>query len=430
MPISSSKPFGSTFNDLIVSWLQNPTDYFSDKINQNKPVMRTKWEGPFIYEPPNGDLKKDWFVWFKYEHPVTGKYERFRFNKGFNKYKTKTERREHGILFRNVIDKLLSNGFSPYGEYNPLDNLLNKQKTVVTCIDKYLVEVKPYLRPKSYDKYSFQLKVFKKWLIENNLSHLLINDVRKATVLEFLTETREKRKWGGKTYNHYLVDITTFFNYFHKNYDDYVDKVPTLHLKKAISDKPGNTAFSDWQFKKLKDMMLENGDTFLYTCCSFIYYGALRSVSEVNKIKIGDFNFNQKTLKVLSGTAKNRQTEFIPIYPDFLDLLYELGIHEMSPDNYVFAREGKRAYIGGPTRIGDDYIRRAFQPYKLALKLGKRDGPYCYKHTRAIHLGEDGEDLYKIMRLFRHKDLATTMIYLRDLGINTSGAEFKKGRKF
>lgn len=258
----------------------------------------------------------------------------------------------------------------------------------------------------------------------------MLNDARKATVLDFLNYYKVKRSWSGKTYNHYLTDITTFFNYFHKNYDEYIDKVPSTHLKRAPMEKPGNTAFNDWQFKKLKDMMLENGDHLLYNFCSFIYYAALRSVSEANKIKAGDFNFKTKTLRVLSGTAKNRKTEFIPLYPDFLELLYELKIDEMHPDHYVFARDRNGAFIGGLTRVGDDYFRRIFKPYKIALTLGRRDGPYCYKHTRAIHLGEDGEDLYKIMRLFRHADLATTMIYLRDLGINTSGAEFKKGRKF
>jgi site-specific recombinase XerD len=392
--------------------------------------LKTKWDGPFLYEPPNGDLKKDWFVWFKYEHPVTGVSERFRYNRGFNTFNTKGERRDHGKVLLSVIDTLLEEGYTPYLEYLPLQNLLNKQKTIVICIDKYLKEVEADLRPNTLTKYTLELKVFQSWLIENGHGQLLLNDARKATVLDFLNEMKDKRSWSGKTYNHYLTDITTFFNYFHKNYDEYIEKVPSIHLKRARVDSPGNSAFNDWQFKKLKDMMTENGDQLLYNFCSFIYYAALRSVSEANKIKAGDFNFKLKTLKIYGGTAKNRKTEYIPLYPDFLELLYELKIDQMHPDHYIFARDRKGAFLGGVNRVGDDYFRRIFKPYKVALNLSKRDGIYGYKHTRAIHLGEDGEDLYKIMKLFRHGDLATTMIYMRNLGVNTAGAEFKKGRKF
>lgn len=425
---TSSNPFGSTFKDLIVSRLHSPADFKTDQKPKTDQNLKTKWEGPFVYEPPNGDLNKDWFVWIKYEHPVTGILERFRYNKGFNSLKNKGERREYGKAFAETIDGLLKEGFTPYERYNPIENQLKNSKTIVSCIDLYLSEID--VRPTTYLKYSQELKLFQNWLKDTGQEKLLLNDAKKATVMDFLRELKEKRNWSGKTYNHYLTDLTTFFNHFHKNYDDYIDKVPSTNLKRAIVDKPGNTAFNDWQFKKLKDMMSENGDTFLYTFCSFIYYAALRSVSEANKIKAGDFNFKLKTLRVLSGTAKNRKTEFIPLYPDFLELLYELKIDQMHPDYYIFARDRNGGFIGGLQKVGEDYFRRLFKPYKIALNLGRRDGPYNYKHTRGIHLAEDGEDLYKIMNLFRHRDLATTMIYLRDLGVNTAGAEYKKGRKF
>ena len=85
--------------------------------------MKTKWEGSFLYEPSGGDLTKDWFVWFKFQHPTTGKYERFRYNSGFNKLKTKQERRDYGRDFVKAIDVLLKYGFSPYAEFQPLENL-------------------------------------------------------------------------------------------------------------------------------------------------------------------------------------------------------------------------------------------------------------------------------------------------------------------
>ena len=390
--------------------------------------MKTKWKGPFLYEPKGGDLTKDWFVWFNFQHPITGRYERFRYNLGFNQYKTKTERRAYGKFFIEELDGFLKDGWSPYEEYRPLENLLNKQRTVAICIDKYLNEIT--VKKNTMHKYSLELNLYKNWLIANGYDQILLRDIKKVHVLSFLSYYKEKRSWSAKTYNHYLTDLTTFFNYYYENYDDYIEKVPTLTLKRPPVNKPGNSALNDWQFKKLKEMMSVNNDHLLYTFCSFIYYAALRNVSEGNRVKAGDFNFKTNTLRVLSGTAKNRKTEFIPIYPDFKELLLEIGIDKMPSDYYIFARNRKGAFLGGEKKVGDDYFRRLFKPYKVALNLSDRDGIYCYKHTRAVHLGEDGEDLYKIMKLFRHRDLATTMIYMRDLGVNTQETEFKKGRKF
>ncbi|WP_187774825.1 tyrosine-type recombinase/integrase [Pedobacter sp. BS3] len=399
--------------------------------------MKPKWEGPFIYEPPGGDLTKDWFVWLNYQHPITGQMVRAgRYSYGFAQYNTKTERRQHALALKAVIEELLKEGWNPFEEYNVFDH--QQDNRVVTLIDNYLKEIKGSIRPNTYRKYETELNLFKKWLETNGFSGLQMNEVKKAVVTSFLQEYKLKKEWKGKTYNNYLNDITTFFNYYHENYDEVIEKVPTVSLKRQPTLSPGNQAWNDWQFKKLKEWMLEDGEDLLYIFCSFIYYGALRNEAEANYLRAGDFNFKIRTLKIESGTAKNRTTEYIPIYPDFLELLYELKIDQLPADYYIFGKTKNQRFvakkdfvIGAPYQIGQDYFARHFRPYKKRLGIPDEEhGIYRYKHTRAVHLGEDGEDLYKIMKLFRHRDLATTMIYMRGLGVDTQNTEYTKGRKF
>lgn len=428
-----SNPSDSTFKQLIVSKLKKLTDKNTD--NSKNPLLevKPKFEGPFLYEPKTGN---DWFVWLKYQHPTTGKFERFKYFIGFSDYKTKELKRQHGKALSIVIEDLLANGWSPFEEYNVFEN--HRNNNVVDLIESYLKEIKGNIRPNTWSKYNTELGLFKTWLIEKNMSHLDISEIKKVIVTNFLNEYKEIRNWSGKTYNHYLNDLTTFFNYYHHNYDEVIEKVPTLSLKRLPETKSGNSFWNDWQFAKLKKMMLENEDKLLYTFCSFIYYAALRNEAEAIYLRAGDFNFNNKTLRIESGTAKNRTTEYIPMYPDFLDLLYELGINTMDPELYIFGKTKDQKFvpkdqfkIGARYKVGQDYFARLFRPYKEALGIDKKEhGIYRYKHTRAVHLGEDGEDLYKIMKLFRHRDLATTMIYMRGLGVNIDKTEFNKGRKF
>jgi site-specific recombinase XerD len=86
--------------------------------------------------------------------------------------------------------------------------------------------------------------------------------------------------------------------------------------------------------------------------------------------------------------------------------------------------------IGGTYPVGKEYFANKFRRYKAVLGLDEKSGIYRYKHTRGMHLAEDGEDLIKIMRLFRHRDLATTMLYLRGMGADPFYTESSKGRKF
>lgn len=417
----------STFKRLIFNRLENVADKKTDDFCQ----VRTNFKWPKIYEPASDN--GDWFVYLSYRHPQTGAFVRFKFFKGFSDFSTKQEKRKYGRRMVIAIKELLKEGWSPFDEDE--DDNVDPGKPVVFLIDQYISKLDT--RPTTVKKYTQELNLFKSWLIKNGYGSFALPMINKTIVTNFLEHSKTERDWSGKTYNNYLNDITTFFNYYHENFDDVLPKVPTKSLKRKRVDRPGNKAFNDYQFKQLKEMMLAKGDTLLYYHCSFVYYAALRNESEARYIKVGDFNFKTKTLKIEAGTAKNRRTEFIPIYPEFLDLLYELGIDKMNPDYYVFGKlEDKRSLsqskfvIGAPYPVGEDFFARRFRVYKSKLGLSERDGIYCYKHTRAVHLGEDGEDLYKIMKLLRHRDLATTMIYMRDLGVNTQGHEFNKGRRF
>lgn len=418
------------FTKLIVSRLQIPADHFADKPNQNI-FVKPKWEGPEFYEPASGLRSRDWFVWIKFQHPITGKMERFKYNVGFSQYSTKALKREHGKALMIIIDDLLKEGWSPFSSYKEIP--VNHGSTVVSLIDKYLHDIAGNIKATTLRKYNTELQLFKKFLIANGHSQTLIGNIKKSIVTTFLTYYSVENKWSGKTYNNYLNDITAFFNYFYNNYDDLIEKVPTVSMKRSTIERKGNLAYNDWQFKKLKELMLNNHDEILYTFCSFVYYGALRNEAECNYLKAEQFNFKQMTLRIDSGSAKNKKTEYIPIYPEFLELLLKLGIDQLPPHYYIFSRKKERGElcIGGTIKLGLEYFRKKFRErYKKPVGLSNRHGIYCYKHTRAVHLGEDGEDLFKIMKLFRHKDLATTMIYMRDLGINFEKSEYKKGREF
>lgn len=425
--LTGSNPSLSAIKQLITNRL---TTVVACKIAQD---LRVKFEGPFLFEP-NTELNK-WHVWLKYRHPVTDKFERFRFWNGFSDYKTKALKREYGKKLKEVFTKLLKEGWSPYEEFS---GFLKQDDRICSLIDQYLLEVAGNIRPSTLIKYKSELTLFKTYLQSNGMGFLSIKNVTKNIIANFLNYYKIQRSWSAKTYNHYINDITVFFNYYESNYDDVIEVIPSAKMKRLAVVKKGNSSFSDYQLKKIKELMKDNGDDFLYTFCSFVYYGALRNTAECILIRAKDFDFKNKTLRIDSDNSKNRKTEFIPLYPDFLELLYELEIDKLDPELYVFGKPKKRGAIfshefsiGGKYPIGHSYFTMKFKPYKEALGIPDGEhGIYRFKHTRAVHLGQDGEELYKIQKLFRHGTLAITMVYMRDLGVDTQNVEYKKGRSF
>ena len=115
------------------------------------------------------------------------------------------------------------------------------------------------------------------------------------------------------------------------------------------------------------------------------------------------FNLAVKVVPV--SVSKNKKDDFVPI-----------------PKELCF--EGKGKIFGR----GHNYFSSRFLALRKELKLNENINLYSIKHTRAVHLAEDGVSPYAIMQLFRHSSIDITMTYLRGLGVNVGREAVDKSR--
>lgn len=126
------------------------------------------------------------------------------------------------------------------------------------------------------------------------------------------------------------------------------------------------------------------------------------------------FNFENRTMMVPGEISKNDYTQYVPIDDEFYRLLVdELKITDLLGDYYLFGK----GYKPGPSPIHRQAYSKLFLAVKKRLVLHPDNTLYCFKHTRACHLAEDGTPLYRIMEITRHKTLAALMDYLKDMGV-------------
>lgn len=139
----------------------------------------------------------------------------------------------------------------------------------------------------------------------------------------------------------------------------------------------------------------------------------MRPDAELRLLRIGDIDLQRRLIQVPSENSKRNKTQYIPIDDEFLNILLDMNLDRFNKYDYVFSIDGKP----GEKPAYESYFRKQFIPVKKALDINNGETLYSFKHTRCIHLVEDGEKLHNIIKLTRHKTLAELMDYLKDMGV-------------
>lgn len=379
----------------------------------------------------NGDLLKDWFVKYHFLKPdqlrVKGQDEWHRFTIGnsINCFHTKTERRKQLAVVKRGLKMLLKSGFNPFVEFNMCDVASYEGLTIRAMVAKYIEEVEHDTKHNTFRKYKAHVELFRDWILENGHGSVQIYNVKKDIVYGFLKYYQAKRDWENKTYNHYLNSIQGFFEHLINNHDDLLDKNPCKSMKRLKPNKKGNRPFDNHEFKSTLDHLKEHSPS-LYNFCRFVYYSCFRPDAECRLVKISDIDLHSRRIRVGHDITKAGATQVIPIDDEFSEFISSLELHKYPRNYYVF---GKGGAAPGPSPAHNQFFSKYFAPIKVLLGLHPDVTLYAFKHTRAIHMVEDGEDLFNIIKFTRHKSLATLMDYLKDMGVIIGETKKFKSRK-
>jgi integrase len=418
-----SNPSGSTFKPLTFNRLAVSTanslpkigrefsqSYFSKMLNYKKAK---------VYDA-DGDIKKQWYVYYSFKNSE-GKYQRFKVFEDINSEPTKAGRYDLANYYKNVINLWLEEGNSPFEK----SDTPNENQNIISCIDRFLEFIaNGKLRHNTKRKYKIELTVFKDWVLKAGVNHLKIGEIKKQHIFDFIEAIKKRNIKSGKTVNHYLNDLRRFFNHYIDNYDDYLERNPAAKITRDPVQEKGNIAYTEAEFKSIKEWCLSH-DPYLWLVCQVIYYTGLRNEAELLQMRIGDFDIKNKLFFVEAWISKSNIRQSAPIYPEFSELLESLNLSEYPTDYYLFGRGDKP----GPVRVGVDNFARRFRPLKKELGFGDEYGLYALKSTRACHLFDDGAPIRDIQTLFRHADPMITMKYLKSLGRVERGRILDKGRR-
>lgn len=331
------------------------------------------------------DKGKKWYVWYSFLSP-TGKMKRIKVYENLNRVKDLKEKREHAELLRKAVDYMLEKGFNPFKtpDLKPV-----KYWSLLQGINYYKQKIPDLgLRKKTTDSYYSFVEIFSKGF--HGIANNSIEEINRNHCFNTLSSLKSERKWGNSTYNNALSFGRMLFSFFNQN--GICNHNPFKEIKPLPETKTQNQPFTneDWETIQKK------ADPDLKRFILFLYHTGTRP-NEARQLKHEHILRERKLLYVPGELSKGKKDGYVPLSERFLEL-YPQG----------------KGVIFGTVK---NHFTLKFTALKRKLKLRDDYTLYSTKHTRVVHMAEDGVSPYELMQFLRHTSLEVTMNYLRGLGL-------------
>jgi integrase len=338
-----------------------------------------------------------WFVWYSFLDESTGKFKRFRLYEDLNRIKDLKERMYEAKKLKEAVDIWLARGHNPFIEPQ---TVFYKVWTLNQAINYFKQKIPDMgLRSKSEQNYTSMLSLlspaFGRYL------NVPIEEVNKKVCMAVMAELKKSREWGNTRYNNVLRFARSIFNYFIEH--EICDHNPFKDIKPLKETITMHQPFTNTDWERIK----QKADPDLLRFINFMYYTGTRP-NEARQLKHEHILRDRKILLVPGEISKNKTDGYVPLSDKFLEL-FPKG------SGFIFG-------------TGKNHYGNKFRELRNKLRLPEGFTLYGVKHTRAVHLAEDGASPYAIMQLFRHSSIEVTMDYLRGLGINIGREAAEKAR--
>lgn len=238
--------------------------------------------------------------------------------------------------------------------------------------------------PRTVEIYSNCLRFFLKRLDYD------VSKISRDRILDFILHLQRQGK-SPKTVNLYKEVIKFFCRQIVK-----ISLDQEIKLSKEPRKLP--VVLSRLEIQRLLDSVTNSKHKTLLS----LAYGAGLRVSEIFWLRVGDINFDQKTIHIKSAKW---QKDRITLLPDkIIDEIKQLTIWKFCDDPVFHSEQGG----GALTKRSAQHI---FQHAMLKTWIQKKATFHSLRHSFATHLLENWTDIRYIQSLLGHTNIKTTQIY-------------------
>lgn len=260
--------------------------------------------------------------------------------------------------------------------------------------------------------YATDLQAFKKFLNQEKIEILSLNEIDKPLIRQFLAHLHFQ-KGSKRTLLRRLACLRSFFK--HLKRENKIEKNPMEEIDTPKLEKALPKALSYQQIERL----LGQPEIGVYLgfrdrCMMELLYSSGLRISELAGLNRRDFD--EKNLR-LRLRGKGKKERIIPITAGAAKWIQDYLDHEEREEDgrQHKAQKDKEAVFLNKwgNRISVRSLDRNFAKYLISAGLSSNVTPHTIRHTIATHWLENGMDLKTIQTLLGHSSLVTTTIYTR-----------------
>jgi len=240
---------------------------------------------------------------------------------------------------------------------------------------------------------------------------ILFTDFTATNITSFLQWLEEERCCSINTCNNRLAALKSFFRYVQKETPEWID------ISSAILAMPAKkTAQSEILYLSVGALQLllekaQNESVRDLALLSLLYDSGAR-VQEVSDLIISDLRLEKPATVKLTG--KGNKTRIVPLTTKVADILskYVKSLRITSQNETVF-KNWRNEPIG---RAGIAYVLQKHAQSANAVSpslIPKKVTPHMLRHSKAMHLLENGVNLIYIRDLLGHNTVVTTEVYAK-----------------
>lgn len=389
----------------------------------------TNWGNPYqkpVVKDHNGDLQKQWYVYYRYWDDKKGKLQKARKSEipgviSPNRVHNVKERYRQMALLRDAIELLLSRGWTPLQAIDLSDISETGNVPIHYAHHSILIAVelksKEPITDKTKGTYRKVGQSFATYIIDSNKKHLKIEDVERSDILDYLRKLDKKPR----TRNNYLNDLKTLFEKLRE--EQITNYNPCQKIKPLATKVERHKQYTHEQITQIA-AIAEKYDPMLKDFIMFVGYTYFRP-SEIIHLQVK--NVHKGAITAYADHTKRGTTEVAIIIDRLQPLVQRLLSQASSPDDYLFTTKGQP----GAHRIHRaDYLSRRFKKLKTHYNqhhhppLNHNHTLYGMRHTFIADLyqafrqkmtKEQAE--YALMPITRHRSLSALRKYIRDYSL-------------
>ncbi|MFK7911102.1 MAG: tyrosine-type recombinase/integrase [Akkermansiaceae bacterium] len=230
---------------------------------------------------------------------------------------------------------------------------------------------------------------------------------------DWLKTNTRKRSWSSRSYNSYIVRLSSVFNYAANH--DYIQANPFLKITKKKIAKEEKSILTPAQVRSLLFTAWEH-DLEMVPYFAIGIFAGPRPVSELEKLTWEDINFEEKWIRIQFGN-KTDTKRFIPIEDSLMEWLkpWRNASGSIIPTNLTKRR---RYIIRGKYQSPKNTKTKDWKPL---ADWSKRD---IMRHTYGSYLDAKYRDRNMIKENMGHNDFKTYEQHYRNARTPNQSTEF------